>query len=47
MYGADVIDRMVLPNRLISEEAQETCNKGLKKYRKNDSHKCSQVKTNE
>ena len=42
----EVIRRFSLSIGMLSEEAQESCNKDFKKFREHFSRKCSQTKTN-
>ena len=47
IHGWQVVDEMVLPIGMMSEEALEARNKDFKKFREFFSTKCSRLKTNE
>ena len=47
IHGWQVVDEMVFPIGMMSEEALEARNKGFKKFREFFSRKCSRLKTNE
>ena len=47
IHGWQVVDEMVLPIGMVSEEALEARNKDFKKFREFFSRKCSRLKTNE
>ena len=47
IHGWQVVDEMVLPIGMMSEEALEARNKDFKKFRGFFSRKCSRLKTNE
>ena len=46
IHGRQVVDQMVLPIGMTSEEAQEASNKDFKKFREFNSRKCSRSQTN-
>ncbi|CAH2001822.1 unnamed protein product [Acanthoscelides obtectus] len=41
MHGAEIVKYALLPIGQLSEEAQESLNKDIKKYRLNNARKCS------
>jgi hypothetical protein len=41
IHGAEIIERAPLPIGQLSEDAQETRNKDIRRYRENSSRKCS------
>ena len=47
IHGAKVIREAIVPIGQLSEEALESRNKDIRKYRKNYTRKCSREKTNE
>lgn len=47
LHGKDVIQNSLLPIGQMSEEAQEACNKFLRKFREDFTRKCSRKKTME
>lgn len=47
IHGAEVINSSVLPIGQMSEDAQESTNKFIKKFRENFARKCSRAKTME
>ena len=47
IHGWQIVDWMVLPTSMLSEEAQAASNKDFKKFRESFSRKCSNSKTNE
>ena len=47
IHGAEIIKHALLPIRQLSEEAQETKHKDFKKFRNNNTRKCSGQAINE
>ena len=47
IHGSQIIESSLLPIGQMSEEAQESCNKFIKKFRQDFSRKCSRTKTME
>ena len=47
IHGSQIIESSLLPIRQMSEEAQKSCNKFIKKFRRDFSRKCSRTKTME
>lgn len=47
IHSGQIIQASILPIGQMSEEAQESCNKFIKKYRQDFARKCSRVKNME
>lgn len=47
IHSHQIIDSLILPIGQMSEEAQESCNKYIKKFRRDFSRKCDRTKTME
>lgn len=46
LHGSIVIKNALVPIELLSEEAQEACNKNNKNFRENHTRKTSRISTN-
>lgn len=47
LHGTEIIAHALLPIGQMSEDAQESCNKYIKRYREDFTRKCSRTKTME
>lgn len=47
IHGPQIIDSLILPIGQMSEEAQESCNKYIKEFRRDFSRKCDRAQTME